>query len=185
MPGRPKGRPKIARLSRERIIAAALRHCEQGEMDKVTLRSIARQLRVDPMALYHYFPDREALLRAALTEAFAPLAAAAFEAQNWHEAVISMLLYYREVASRYLSLTLYLIARPGDLPPSLEQFNERLKACLAASRRPRETLSLMRDVLIDYCHGFFIAEQHFDRRLRSAAAERFRQGIVMILRAVK
>jgi TetR/AcrR family tetracycline transcriptional repressor len=55
----PKG---TAQLSRERILDAALALVDEHGHDKLTMRALARQLGVDPMAPYHYVPNKAALL---------------------------------------------------------------------------------------------------------------------------
>ena len=50
--------------TRARILTAAMRLLEKGGQDAVTMRGVARSVGVTAMALYHHFPDRDALLRA-------------------------------------------------------------------------------------------------------------------------
>ena len=56
------GRP--ARLSREAILAASIELLESETADAFTLARVARKLDTVSMALYNYFPSREALLNA-------------------------------------------------------------------------------------------------------------------------
>lgn len=56
------GRP--ARLSREAILAASIELLESESADTFTLARVARKLDTVSMALYNYFPSREALLNA-------------------------------------------------------------------------------------------------------------------------
>jgi AcrR family transcriptional regulator len=50
--------------TRARILTVAMRLLEKGGQDAVTTRRVARAVGVTAMALYHHFPDRDALLRA-------------------------------------------------------------------------------------------------------------------------
>lgn len=59
---RGAGRP--ARLSREGILAASIELLESESADAFTLARVARKLDTVSMALYNYFPSREALLNA-------------------------------------------------------------------------------------------------------------------------
>lgn len=45
------------------IVEEALRILEQEGPDAVSMRRIAKAVGITPMAIYHYFPNREALLR--------------------------------------------------------------------------------------------------------------------------
>jgi AcrR family transcriptional regulator len=49
-------------LSEQHVIEAALRLVQRSGIDKLSVRAIARELGVTPMALYRYVPSKEALL---------------------------------------------------------------------------------------------------------------------------
>src|SRR5215218_4637765 len=49
--------------TRAAMLAAAMRLLEKGGQDTVTMRRVAKAVGVTPMAIYHHFPDRDALLR--------------------------------------------------------------------------------------------------------------------------
>jgi AcrR family transcriptional regulator len=51
-------------LSRERIVAAALALVDAEGLDALTMRRLGRDLGVDPMAVYYYVEDKDALLDA-------------------------------------------------------------------------------------------------------------------------
>jgi AcrR family transcriptional regulator len=59
---RAVGRP--ARLSREAILAASIELLESESVEAFTLARVARKLDTVSMALYNYFPSREALINA-------------------------------------------------------------------------------------------------------------------------
>jgi TetR/AcrR family tetracycline transcriptional repressor len=63
--GKPRrGRPAGGRpvLTRERIVTEALAMIEEGGLDAVTMRGLARNLGVDAMSLYHHVDNRDTLL---------------------------------------------------------------------------------------------------------------------------
>jgi AcrR family transcriptional regulator len=63
------------RLSRERILSAALALADRGGLDALSMRRLAQELDVWPMSIYRYFQDKEALLDAlgdAAAERIAP-----------------------------------------------------------------------------------------------------------------
>jgi len=51
-------------LSKERIIAAALEVVDDGGLEALTMRVLGERLGVEAMAIYHYFPNKAALLEA-------------------------------------------------------------------------------------------------------------------------
>src|SRR5687767_13454229 len=59
-------------LLREPLVAAAIELItETGDLSKVSVRAITKRAGVSPTALYLHFPDREALLDAAIDAGFA------------------------------------------------------------------------------------------------------------------
>jgi AcrR family transcriptional regulator len=58
-------------LSRDVIVAAAIKVINAEGLDALTTRRLADDLGVRPMALYTHFPDKEAILRAVATDLFA------------------------------------------------------------------------------------------------------------------
>src|SRR5262245_24121611 len=62
-PGSPPGRTAGPVTTRERIARAALRVLDKEGADAVSMRRIAGMLGVTPMAIYHHFASREALLQ--------------------------------------------------------------------------------------------------------------------------
>jgi AcrR family transcriptional regulator len=54
----------------QRIRRAALRLLEKEGHGAVTMRSLARSIGITPMAIYHHFATREALLKAAVDKEF-------------------------------------------------------------------------------------------------------------------
>jgi AcrR family transcriptional regulator len=66
---RARGRP--ARLSREAVLEKAMELLAAvGNIEELTMTRIAQELGAVPMALYTYFPNREALLEALSAETF-------------------------------------------------------------------------------------------------------------------
>lgn len=57
----------------ERVAETALRILEDEGPEKVSMRRIAREVGITPMAIYHYYPDREALLKSVTDAEFGKL----------------------------------------------------------------------------------------------------------------
>ena len=58
-PPRRRGRPP--RVSRDQILAAALRIVDANGLDQLTMRRLGAELGVDPMTIYGHVPDKTAL----------------------------------------------------------------------------------------------------------------------------
>src|SRR5262245_9635166 len=59
-PGRP--RAGQAPLTRERILAAAMRLADEQGIASLSMRRLAADLGVDPMAIYHHLPGKAAVV---------------------------------------------------------------------------------------------------------------------------
>lgn len=59
----------------QRIAQAGRKLLDQEGADAVTMRRIAKAVRITPMAIYRHYPDRDALLNAIADRGFAELAA--------------------------------------------------------------------------------------------------------------
>jgi AcrR family transcriptional regulator len=62
--------PHLSKTSAHHIVAAGLSIVETKGRDSLTMRAVARQLRLAPNALYYYFPDRKSLEGAIAVEGF-------------------------------------------------------------------------------------------------------------------
>jgi TetR/AcrR family transcriptional regulator, tetracycline repressor protein len=51
------------RLTRQRVVAAALAVVDRDGLERLTMRALGRELGVDPMAAYHHVPDKAAILQ--------------------------------------------------------------------------------------------------------------------------
>jgi AcrR family transcriptional regulator len=67
-PAKPTRGPKAA-LTREEVVAAAIRVADAGDLAALTMHAVASELGYTPMALYRYFPNKEALVDAAVDAA--------------------------------------------------------------------------------------------------------------------
>ena len=56
------------RLTRDRVVDAALRIMDEEGLDAVTMRRVAREVGVEAMSLYHYVQDKEDLLDGICTQ---------------------------------------------------------------------------------------------------------------------
>lgn len=65
----------LARIqTEERIEELAFSHLDEGGVEAVNLRAVARDLGISPSALYRYIPDRDGLLTALIVASYTQLA---------------------------------------------------------------------------------------------------------------
>lgn len=61
-------------LSRDRVVAAAIELADADGIDGVSMRRLAQALGVEAMSLYHWFPNKDALLGAMIDAVFEEMA---------------------------------------------------------------------------------------------------------------
>ena len=66
------GRPRAGEeaLTRGRILVAALSLVDEEGIEALSMRRLAKELGVDPMAIYHHLPNKRALLSALVGQVF-------------------------------------------------------------------------------------------------------------------
>ncbi|HUP83560.1 MAG TPA: TetR/AcrR family transcriptional regulator C-terminal domain-containing protein [Candidatus Limnocylindria bacterium] len=60
-------------LSRERVLSAAIDLADQEGIEGLSMRRLAQALEVEAMSLYHWFPNKDALLAAMIDTVFAEM----------------------------------------------------------------------------------------------------------------
>jgi AcrR family transcriptional regulator len=113
---------------RQKVLKASLALIEEGGLDRLSMREVARKAGVSHQAPYHYFADREAILAAIAGEGFAKLGRsltrAAADASRPAEAVEGMGRAYVEFAIRhraYFQVMFRADAVPLDRYPEARQ----------------------------------------------------------------
>ncbi len=84
-PRRPNARGQGERLREEIISAAAQMLGDLADDEALSLRAVARAVSISPTSVYLYFPDRDALVAAAMQRCHAEMLQAADEAEAAHQ----------------------------------------------------------------------------------------------------
>ncbi|WP_217237886.1 TetR/AcrR family transcriptional regulator [Streptomyces sp. AC555_RSS877] len=151
-PGRRAGRGGHARLSRERVLAAALELVDREGLSALSMRSLGAELGVEAMSLYRYAPGKDALLdglvevlylqlEGRLAEAPVQRAPPAAERPDWRAGL------------RRIALTTYDVC--VDHPQAVPLLSTRMMAVPLARRSPavlrdhERVLGLLRDAGFD------------------------------------
>ncbi|MFN8372076.1 MAG: TetR/AcrR family transcriptional regulator [Anaerolineae bacterium] len=161
MPRKP-GRPTAAQepLSRERILQAALTLIDTSGVEALSMRRLAAVLGVDPMALYHYLPNKEAILRGLIELIFSGLQVPQVSDAAWEDQVRACARAYFDVVRAHPQLLVYIV---GDLDlvmqAGLNANNEMLYAALFAAGLSARQVHHAASLVIDYLHGYLLAER--------------------------
>jgi AcrR family transcriptional regulator len=117
---RARGRPP--RLSREQIVQAAVEVLEQEPSVSLTIKRVADAVGSAPMALYRYFPDRDALLQAAADQVLDDMGRAPLPDGTWQDRLRAWMRTVQERLRPYPQLVPYLLStrQPTRLLPLVE-----------------------------------------------------------------
>ena len=139
-------------ITSQRIYDLALRVLEAEGPDAVTMRRIAGEIGITPMAIYHHFANREALLNAIVDREFEKLAeffSRPAKERRFEDQVIHMMDAYVDYAFAHPRIFDYVFSRPR---PDARRFPEDFRA------RRSPTLNILADTLASW-----IKEKRFKR----------------------
>jgi AcrR family transcriptional regulator len=152
-----------------RVAATALRILEDEGPEAVTMRRVARDVGVTPMAIYHHFADREALLSAVTARGFDLLAAAMDRpplAGRGRIRLLALMDYYVDYALARPRLFDYLFSRPrrnarrfpGDFrarkSPTLNRVADVVDACMRRGEINKDDVWEVALELWAHAHGY-------------------------------
>src|SRR5215218_9466151 len=126
-PARPPGRPAV--LSRDLVLAGALRLVDEQGIERLTMRRLGAALGADPMAIYHYLPDKSALFDGLIERVIAEVEAPP-PTGDWQQDLTALGAAFRE------TLLAHAKALPlrATRPPSTEAAFELVEAALGTLR---------------------------------------------------
>lgn len=150
-PAKPTRGPKAA-LTREDVVAAAIRVADAGDLAALTMHAVASELGYTPMALYRYFPNKEALVDAAVDAALGCPPARSGAHQGWRA----------EIKTWSYAKRAMLCARPwlAELPfvaaphgPNWLSWHEAFLRTIAHTGLSPEDMMDVLSVVHGYVHG--------------------------------
>ncbi len=146
-------------LTRERILEAALMLVDEEGIEALSMRRLAKELGVDPMAIYHHLSNKRALLSALIKEVFSGMRVMNLKGTgDWRGRVRAWALAFREVARAHPKLVPQLASHPeAAAEATLESTEELYAAFEAAGMKPYQVVGAV-GVVIDYLNGFALAE---------------------------
>jgi AcrR family transcriptional regulator len=144
------------RLTERRIAEAALDLVDADGVDGLTMRKLAQRLGVSAMALYTYFPDREAVLEAVtqllLTEVEIPA-----EDLDWRETIRHLMRSIRRVGLRHPNAAPLINRFPPRTVDALAFVEVAVRAFRRAGFDDRSTVRCYRALAV-YSMGTFDVE---------------------------
>lgn len=117
-----------APLSPERVLATALRLADKQGLEAVTMRNLARALKVEAMSLYNHVPGKERLLDGLVERVVGEIELATIGG-DWRKAMRRRALSMHEVLMRHPWATMLLVSRI-NVGPNMLRSIDRTVGCL-------------------------------------------------------
>ncbi|KPI05188.1 regulatory protein TetR [Actinobacteria bacterium OK074] len=161
-----RGRGRPPRLSRERIVVAAVGVLEADPHTSLTIKQVAEAVGAAPMALYRYFPDRDTLLQAAADHVLTTMERIRLDDGPWQEQLRVWMRGSHARLRGYPQLLPYLTStrHPAWLPAL-----GRLARLLAPAGLDEERLALAVTVISSTVMGSAFYESHRPSAEQTAA----------------
>ena len=156
-------------LTEDEIIDAALSLLDEGGPDAASVRGIAARVGVAPNAVYTYFPDKAAVVRALVERLLGEVDHDVFadRSRPWRERVEAVALDLRARLSAHPGAVSLMVGGPMDGPQALA-LNERLLELLADAGLDGSDAARASYLLIVYVFGSMaleVADVHQPGRL--------------------
>ena len=180
------GRPRAGQeqLSRGRILEAALRLVDEEGMGALSMRRLGAELGVNPMSIYHHLPGKDAVISGLVELVFSGMRVRYPDGSPWQDQVRAWAETYRGLVRSHPNLVLELVSNAAAVTEAVLLVNEPLYEALDESGLPPAEVVVGADSVVDFIHGFAIAEgaqplgHPFDRR---ELLERLETGVADVL----
>jgi AcrR family transcriptional regulator len=146
-------------LNRDRVVDTALAIVDRDGLDGLTMRRLASELGVEAMSLYHWFPNKAAILDALVEAAIRETATrvdAAPEA-GWRANLRALAMGYRQVLLAHPNTVPCMGGRPGKSVETMRFIERMLDVLRSDGFSPVHAVRSMQSVLA-YINGAVSAE---------------------------
>jgi TetR/AcrR family tetracycline transcriptional repressor len=149
-------------LTRPRVVAAALAIVDRDGLDGLTMRALGRELGVDPMAAYHWFPNKGAILQgvseAILSEMPLPEPVAeGAQARPWRETGMDMARQFRAALLRHPNALPVASTQPVMTPRGFELVERTAAVMVAGGITPGAAIEAI-NVVAAFVIGLCVVE---------------------------
>jgi TetR/AcrR family transcriptional regulator, tetracycline repressor protein len=142
----------------DRIRAAAFDLIDEEGLDALSMRRLAGVLDVDPMSVYHHVGDKQALLQSLIDHVVEMHAPTDDTSAPWRARVRGWARQYRALAMAHPALVRVLVADTAASSRFVTDTLEPLFQALTESGLTAPEIVDVADTLVDYVHGFVLAE---------------------------
>lgn len=171
-----RGRKKrgAPQLTAERVRAEALRLIEAEGLEELSTRKLGRALGVEAMAIYWYYPSKEALLDAVVESLIAKMGVTSFpEGGDWLDGLRKVAYAYRGLAHEYPNAFPLLALRRFATEPTWK-FLDDLFAAARKEGYDDKTIARFFRLVSSYCSGAALNELAQKKEAGGAPSEAIR-----------
>jgi AcrR family transcriptional regulator len=153
----PGAKPR-GRLSRERVLRAAIDHADAGGLEALTMRQLAEELGVAPMALYRHVANKDDLIDAMIDVAFGEIGLPSGGA-DWKTAMRLRAISLRDVLAQHRWAIGLMESRRNPGPANLRHHDAVLGKLRAAGFDVAMAAHAY-SVLDSYIYGFALTKMN-------------------------
>ena len=146
------------RLSRERVLRAAMASADAGGLEALSMRTLAEALSVAPMALYRHVANRDDLVDAMVDVVFSEVELPPGDG-DWKSAMRRRAISLRDVLSRHRWAIGLMESRANPGPASL-QHHDAVIGSLRAGGFSMEMAAHAYSLLDSYIYGFALTKMN-------------------------
>jgi AcrR family transcriptional regulator len=180
------------RLTRARILVAALRLVDDEGMAALSMRRLGAELGVDPMAVYHHVPGKDAVVSGLVEKVFSEMRLPPYGGPPgggaWRDLVRAWARAYRDVVRSHPNLVLQVVSDAAAASEAVILVSEPLYGALEEAGLPPLAVVRASDLVADYVNGFALAEasqppgEPYDRRELLARVQGKKEGLPAMAR---
>ena len=145
------------RLDRQTILQAAVALVDRDGLAGLNMRALAQELGVGTMSLYHYVPNKDALLDGIVETLLNEISIPCDSDEPWHERAVHMARSFRDVCLRHPNCVPVIVTRPFATPASLAPCEAALALLAEGGCEPEQALIAFR-AIVAYILGFVTME---------------------------
>jgi AcrR family transcriptional regulator len=150
------GRGRAPRLTAERVIEGAVALADRFGADALTIRKLADALDVKPMTIYHYVPNKDAIIDGMVDHVFAEIELPPTDV-DWREAILVRCNSMRRVLARHPWAAPLMEARPSPGHATLRH-HDAVVGCFRRAGFSLELVGHAYAIVDAFLYGFALQE---------------------------
>lgn len=165
----PSEGPSRDRLSRQRVVRAAIAHADANGLDALSMRTLAEMLEVAPMALYRHVTDKDDLINAMVDAVFTEIGVPS-GGGDWKTAMRRRAVSVRDALSRHRWAVGLMESRRHPGPANLRHHDAMIGRLRAAGFSMAMTAHAYA-LLGSYVYGFALTRMNLPFETTDEVAE--------------